>query len=290
MNRFLPWRASLALSVIVHIILGLIIFFVPMEKKDKEKPFMTRLVTPEELRELESGRPGEQTPGSIAPPVRPSRPSQQSIPVVPRSRSYPRPQTESGQLRLPPPPHDTEKGAGDTNSGVPAMPGKGDTGSGPSREGGEISQQTHPKPGDARKIPLLRDHPLFDREVIDKLAKKEEGTKRDSTLTFDTEEFRYHTYMERLKEKIEGIWKYPPDAAARGIYGDLFIRFTIRKNGMLGDVELVRTSGHRSLDEAAQRALREAQPFWPLPDEWKKDTITITGHFVYSTYGQPYIR
>ncbi|MCI0469751.1 MAG: TonB C-terminal domain-containing protein, partial [Nitrospirae bacterium] len=126
---------------------------------------------------------------------------------------------------------------------------------------------------------------LFDRGIIGDVAKKGEEKSASSGLTLDTKEFKYHGYMQRLKEKIEGIWRYPSDAAAKGVYGDLYIRFTIKKNGNIGAVELVRTSGHKSLDDAAIKALKDAEPYWPLPDAWGKDGLTITGHFVYSMYG-----
>lgn len=142
-------------------------------------------------------------------------------------------------------------------------------------------------PGIVTPSPSLREK-LFDREVMGKFAKREEKT-QDNSITFDTKEFKYETYMMRLKERIEGIWRYPPEAAGRGIQGDLLIRFTIRKDGRLGDVELVRTSGYRNLDQAAMQALKDGEPYWPLPDEWGKDSLSITGHFVYSMYGT-YIR
>ena len=132
---------------------------------------------------------------------------------------------------------------------------------------------------------------LFDKNVIGQLARKREReeTKSNNTLTFDTSDYKYFGYMQRLKEKIEGIWKYPPEASGRGLYGDLYIKFTIKKDGKLGAVELVRTSGHKGLDDAAIRALKDADPFWPLPTSWEDDGLTITGHFVYSLYGT-YIR
>jgi protein TonB len=78
---------------------------------------------------------------------------------------------------------------------------------------------------------------------------------------------------------------YPPEAAADGLYGDLVLKFTIKKNGRLGAVELVRTSGHKNLDDAAIRALKDGAPFWPLPEEWGMEAYTIVGHFVYTLYG-----
>jgi len=130
---------------------------------------------------------------------------------------------------------------------------------------------------------------LFDRSIIGDLAKreveKEKRGEKGRSLTFETKDYKFLIYNERLKERIESIWIYPHDAAVKGIYGDLIIRFTIKKNGTLGAVELIRTSGHQNLDDAAMKALRDGEPYWPLPDEWGMEAYTIVGHFVYTLYG-----
>jgi protein TonB len=87
--------------------------------------------------------------------------------------------------------------------------------------------------------------------------------------------------MRMLKDKIERIWKYPRDAALRRISGDLYIRFSIRRDGSVGDITLVRTSGYHDLDEAALQAVKDGEPYWPLPDDWKEEELSITGHFIY---------
>ncbi len=101
-------------------------------------------------------------------------------------------------------------------------------------------------------------------------------------LSFDVSDLKFLLYNLKLKERIEHIWIYPPGAAARGISGDLIIRFTINKNGKLGSIELVRTSGYKDLDDAALKALKDASPFWPLPESWGMESYTINGHFVYT--------
>jgi protein TonB len=131
---------------------------------------------------------------------------------------------------------------------------------------------------------------LLDREVIQRIVKAERPTPAEEAgITFDSAEFMYRSYMRRLKEHIEDIWMYPPDAARRKIYGDLYITFVIRKDGSLGSMRLTRTSGHGELDDAAIKALRDSAPFWPLPEGWGKEALTIDGHFIYSLYGA-YIR
>ncbi|MCS7203173.1 MAG: energy transducer TonB [Thermodesulfovibrio sp.] len=125
---------------------------------------------------------------------------------------------------------------------------------------------------------------IFDKDIIAKLSqssKRNEQFETKQGLSFSAKEFSNWGYLERLREKIERIWQYPSQAAERGIYGDLYIRFTIDKKGNLVSAELIRTSGYRILDEAAMKALKDAQPFWPLPDDWEKDSLTITGHFIY---------
>lgn len=131
---------------------------------------------------------------------------------------------------------------------------------------------------------ILRDKDIY-KDVIAKYSTKESGnTKNDTGITFDTKEYKYYGYMQRLREKIEGAWKYPAEAAESKLNGELYIRFTIKRDGRLGAVELVHTSGYTILDDAAVRALKDADPYWPLPDSWNEDSLTITGRFVYYFY------
>ncbi len=126
---------------------------------------------------------------------------------------------------------------------------------------------------------------LFDKKTIEKYARK--GPPMNKGLTFDISEFKHRGYMRMLKEKIESIWKYPKEAARLGISGDLYVRFSIKRDGELGEVELLRTSGYKDLDEAAIKAVKDAEPYWPLPEDWEKDDLEIKGHFIY-IFGRTY--
>ena len=131
---------------------------------------------------------------------------------------------------------------------------------------------------------------LFDKETIEKYAQKktEEAKGEKKGLTFDAPELQHRGYMKKLKEKIESIWKYPEEAARRGMSGDLYIKFSIHKDGGLGEIELIRTSGYSDFDKAAIKALKDAAPYWPLPDDMKEGELSITGHFIY-VFGTPYV-
>ncbi len=134
---------------------------------------------------------------------------------------------------------------------------------------------------------------LLPGDLIARAARKplqHAGTpQRPPGITFSTKDLKYEPYMQRLKERIEAIWVYPQEAVEKGIYGDLVIEFAIRKDGSLAYARVVRTSGFDILDEAALRALKQGQPYWPLPNSWGKDILRIQGHFIYTLTGM-YIR
>ena len=127
---------------------------------------------------------------------------------------------------------------------------------------------------------------LFDKKTIEKFAKK--GPDASQGLSFDTAGFKHRGYMRMLKERIESLWKYPKDAARSRHSGELRIKFVIKRDGTLESANIVRTSGHISLDEAAIKALEKASPYWPLPDDWEGETLEITGHFIY-VYGVTHV-
>jgi len=256
---------SFAYSFIAHaLIVFAVMSFMPVtkEKKTREDEFFARLVSPDEF--------FAKVP--FVPAIHKVTPTHNVQPRTFMPRSSPSPIAE-------------EEIPSSQFSSLPDSPMQ-------KTEGRPESKVTSQKPGVLSKVPepSLREK-LFDSNIIGELAKREleKEKKEEKTLGFDVKDLRYLGYLQRLKEKIESIWMYPPDAATKGIYGDLIIEFTIRKNGSLGAVELIRTSGHKNLDDAAIKALRDAEPFWPLPKEWDMEAYSIEGHFFYSIYGY-YIR
>ena len=280
-------KRYIVVSIILHaLIISVALFLIPQKKEKELKPFIARIVNPEEA--ANDVRPPERKPDV-------------------KEKNRQNKHEPSGRILT------KEKNVPKTLSSVPSNPSAKKSALGPRA----LTRKVPPKGGRPRQVPdtgsdrglttnrsiaeseqsktpgvkqsPLREK-LFDRDIIAKSARKEqEGTKEGSSITFDTREFKYYGYMQRLRDKIQNVWKYPPGAAEKGIYGDLYIEFTIKKNGKLGAVQLVRTSGYRDLDEYAIKALKEADPYWPLPDDIKEQSLTITGHFIYSLYGQ-YIR
>ncbi len=242
----------------------------PAVKKSKSGgEFITRLVSPEEFL--------SRKPFSLPAPTR-SIPPSKAAPSTLSKHTMPSPESPDSDKEL------QDKSSYPSQASIPSIPSAGGTDKEP--QIGNKPRVSIPK-DNAKEVPLREK--LFDKNVIGDLAKKhiekEDKEKKSKTFSFDASEYKFLIYNRRLKERIENIWVYPPEAAAKGIYGDLVIRFTINKNGKLGSVELERTSGHKNLDDAAMRALRDGEPYWPLPEEWGMESYTIEGHFIYTIYG-----
>lgn len=92
---------------------------------------------------------------------------------------------------------------------------------------------------------------------------------KEETVDLHTTEFKYYSYFLGLKKQIEGVWHYPRDAALRGEHGSLNLIFTISSNGNLNGIQVVSSSGFRSLDGEALRAIKVAAPFHPFPKSWQ---------------------
>ena len=65
-------------------------------------------------------------------------------------------------------------------------------------------------------------------------------------------------------EKIGNI-NYPDEAQRRNLSGSLILEVVLRPDGALRSVQLLRSSGHKVLDDAAIRIVRLAAPFAPVP-------------------------
>lgn len=108
-------------------------------------------------------------------------------------------------------------------------------------------------------------------------------------ININTKSFKYMSYFSTIKEKIEWAWVYPQGAQQSGQQGMLTLTFTILRNGRLGDVKLVRSSGYRLLDQAAMQAVRDAADFPPMPAKWDDQELTILANFQYRLIGAKYV-
>ncbi len=84
-------------------------------------------------------------------------------------------------------------------------------------------------------------------------------------------------YLHNWRSKVEAVGNknYPSASRRFGIYGDLRLLVAIRYDGSIENIEVLSSSGHTVLDEAAIRIVRMAAPFDPFPPELRETTDTL---------------
>lgn len=102
------------------------------------------------------------------------------------------------------------------------------------------------------------------------------------TISLDTEDKRYVTYAQAIKERIAGQWKYPQEARKKKLEGRLVAIFSLNREGALTRMEITRSSGHDVLDREAERAVQSAAPFPPFPSTITVSRLNINVSFDYT--------
>ena len=128
--------------------------------------------------------------------------------------------------------------------------------------------------------------PLVGRSLDDLVRAVAESTLTNESLTAERvfrlgetipvrTDFAY--YLESWRRKVERIGKlnYPRQARAERITGSLRLRVTIDAEGVLRDVRVVHSSGHRLLDDAALRIVRLAAPYAPFSPAMRETTDVL---------------
>src|SRR6478735_3034593 len=124
-----------------------------------------------------------------------------------------------------------------------------------------------------KKMRASTPFPMADpRQPSPELKASEE--RRKQFIGARTEEYRFATYIDRWRVKVEriGTMNYPQEARAKGIHASLQLTVGIKRDGEIESVEINRRSGHRFLDDAARRIVRMAAPFEPFPQDIRADT------------------
>ncbi|NOY63065.1 MAG: energy transducer TonB [Gammaproteobacteria bacterium] len=104
-------------------------------------------------------------------------------------------------------------------------------------------------------------------------------------ISASTREYRDAVYLDAWQAKIEriGNLNYPEAAKRQKLSGRLTLDVAINRDGTVLSVNLLSSSGHKLLDDAAVRIVRLAAPFAPLSNEMREDTdvLHITRSWVF---------
>ena len=109
----------------------------------------------------------------------------------------------------------------------------------------------------------------------------DESVEIGERIDINTSDYRYIGYFTSLRKAFELVWTYPIEAARRGLHGQVGVEFIIAKDGSLRKAQVVKSSGHRSLDNAVIEAIKLAAPYSPLPEGLQKNKLVVVGSFRY---------
>ena len=97
------------------------------------------------------------------------------------------------------------------------------------------------------------------------------------TLVVGNGDFDYDFYLAMIQSKISQNFRPPPGVRAQS---QATMSFTILKSGDITNVTLSQSSGNLLIDQAAERAIRAAGSFPPLPSQYDQGRLDIYFEFV----------
>ena len=112
------------------------------------------------------------------------------------------------------------------------------------------------------------------RQQTEALAKRP----KKKFISANTKEYVYASYMRGWSDRVEriGNLNYPDEARQRKLYGDLLLTVGLARDGGIKNITIIKSSGQPLLDAAAERIVRLAAPFPPLPKDASVDELYIT--------------
>lgn len=134
-------------------------------------------------------------------------------------------------------------------------------------------QQSQPQlfPGASR---LARLEESYRRKFEDDIA---EG----DTRFLNSDDIQFGSFLRRFEGAVYGVWRYPQEAAMKGIEGITPVRITFNRSGVITNVQQLESSGARILDEEVLRTLRAIGPVGGFPKGYDKDEFHLIAFFQY---------
>lgn len=94
--------------------------------------------------------------------------------------------------------------------------------------------------------------------------------------TLDVANFCCPEYIQTMVQKIQSNWN-----SKQGATGQVIVKFTIRRDGMLTNVEVEKPSGNPVLDLESRRAVLYTRQLPPLPAQFTEPYLTVHLNFGY---------
>jgi periplasmic protein TonB len=255
----------LALSLLLHVGVGALLYYLPQTRPQPQEPVFIDLQQVPDLkvpepRQQETKRRSEQRvrveretaprgrdaiDNSVPPQVRRPAASQQARPLEPVKS----------------PPRQT-----------PVMPDS--SASDLIKSKSPTTQQTV-KPQlfpSANRLARLEEN--YRRKFEDEIAEGE-------TRFLNSDDILFGSFLRRFETAVYGVWRYPQEAAMKGIEGVTPVRITFNRRGEITGVRLLESSGAKVLDDEVLRTLKLIGPVGGFPKGYDKEEFHLIGFFQY---------
>jgi protein TonB len=97
-------------------------------------------------------------------------------------------------------------------------------------------------------------------------------------MGLDVSDFPFTYYLQQIQRKVSERWRAPGTGAPQS--QRTVVLFEILRDGRIKDPMVEQTSGDSLYDQSALRAIMEASPFPPLPQEFKASSLRVHFGFV----------
>lgn len=118
--------------------------------------------------------------------------------------------------------------------------------------------------------PTQEDEPIEEEVVTEEESTTPPSTENNSDTNIKTlrdSDGIDDPYLRAIRNEVEKHNKYPGSAYNRRLSGEVMIKFLIKTNGDVEDVEVLSSSKHDVLNKAALKAVLKAKKFFPKPVE-----------------------
>ncbi len=111
--------------------------------------------------------------------------------------------------------------------------------------------------------------------------KFEKDIAEGDTRFLNSDDIVFGSFLRRFEGAVYGVWRYPQEAALRGIEGITPVRITFNRRGEITNIQQLESSGARILDEEVLRTLRAIGPVGGFPKGYDKDEFHLIAFFQY---------
>jgi outer membrane biosynthesis protein TonB len=257
---------SVAISLAAHVLLFVLLAYLPEEEAKPPTPYVVSIVEPEA-----EPPPAEEPPPVEEPPLPEELPLEEILP--PEEEILPLEEEAEEIIIVKKPKLEELPEVMEGEDDETLIPSEKKRDRKPMETGKEEIQEDA-SPGHEGEIGISK---LLDRQVIEEFAKLESSEEPGNDITFDAEAFKYASYKKMLEDKLQWAFATNPIPAYVPEGAQVWYVMVIRKDGTLDGIKILKSSRYEVFDKHVIKLLREQAPYWPLPEGWNKNEYNQLG-------------